>query len=207
MAEELKTSGKKPLLTPHGEETLCNYIKMRLTSGQKVTSSWAMGLAAILAKNDGIEFNTQHGGPSFGWWMRFKTRHPELGLLNSPNKEASQSSLTAPTQSTLVQSPRVQTTSSTNTNDKKNILQVAAAGAIGTEHDREKQAFLEKQMDMERQAQANIEKDMEMDSQINLERQMNVDRQTNLERQMSADRQDNVERQPNINYLGGQIYY
>ena len=166
-----------------------------------------MGLAAILAKNDGIEFNTQHGGPSFGWWMRFKTRHPELGLLNSPNKEASQTSSTVTTQSPLVQPSIVQSTSSTNANDKKDILHVAAINAIGTEQEMQKQVYLEKQLDMEKHVQANIEKEMEMDRQMNLEGQMNVDRQTALERQMCADRQTNVERQPNLNYLGGQMYY
>ena len=181
---------------------------MRLTSGQKVTSSWAMGLAAILAKNDGIEFNTQHGGPSFGWWMRFKTRHPELGLLNSPNKEASQSSPTVTGQSPLTQSPVIQSTSNvTITNDKKDILHVAAADAIGAEQTMEGQDDLQKQLPLESEMQSNLGKDMDMDRQMHMERSLHPAGQAGLEAPMDVERETNVDRPPNINYLGGQIYY
>ena len=181
---------------------------MRLTSGQKVTSSWAMGLAAILAKNDGIEFNTQHGGPSFGWWMRFKTRHPELGLLNSPNKEVSQSSLTVPGQSTVFQWPVIQSTSNvTIANDKKDILHVAAADAIGTEQTIQGQDDLQKQLPIESEVQNNLGKDMDIDRQMHMERPLHTPGRADLEAPMDVEREANVERPPNISYLGGQIYY
>ncbi len=198
------------MLSPEGEKTLYYYIKTRIEHGQKVTAAWAMGLAAILAKKDGIEFKTQHGGPSFGWWMRFKTRHPELGLLNSPDKEreVGQSASTsgvqgATTAATTAQSTVIQSAPNmTSTSGKMDILREAA----GTLNLGEKQSYLEKQLNME--AQDNVQKQMAMNREASVYEQAQIQGERSLESQSSLESHESTERRESDGLdFRGQIYF
>ncbi len=202
----MKKSGNKPILSPEGEKTLYYYIKTRIAHGQKVTAAWAMGLAAILAKKDGIEFKTQHGGPSFGWWMRFKTRHPELGLLNSPDKEPAQSpGARAPPQLGLAQSA----SGDENASASSHILHATAADTICPAQEDDAPVFVDKPMNVEeayagdKHSGPKNQTDVDV-QQVGLDGQMDT-QDPDLERRPPAETSSQSERQENLNYPG-QMY-